>query len=323
MNAYEGLPPQNWDDVISKLHGNVLQSRVWAQFQQNLRQQVIYSSGEGWAWCAAVRKARAGIKYLYVPYGPIVNDKESLEQAMTSLEQAGKQAKVDFVRVQPVGAVNESDMVIFKTQIIGEVNPVHTNVLDLTQTEEQLRSGLESGHRNRVNGAERRGISIHKPEGDSISEFLRMAHDTERHNKIKLYSDHYFKTMYQTLRASNNAQLYVAEAGSEAVAAAIVFDWDKTRYYAYAAADQAKNRKIGAAVVLVWQTILDAKAIGKTEYDFWGVSPANDASHKWAGLSAFKRGFGGIDKTYLSGYDVILKPTKYKLYQLASKMVRP
>ena len=49
--------------------------------------------------------------------------------------------------------------------------------------------------------------------------------------------------------------------------------------------------------------IQEAKKRGCTLYNFWGVSPDNKPKHPWAGLSLFKKGFGGFEETYLHAQD--------------------
>ena len=49
---------------------NILQSDIWARFQQSLGHIVIRHEGEGWSYLATVEGGRTG-KYLYSPYGPV------------------------------------------------------------------------------------------------------------------------------------------------------------------------------------------------------------------------------------------------------------
>lgn len=321
--------PADWDERIDQLGGNVLQGRAWALFQEALGRDVFCVGSDGWAWSAARRQSRGGFKYLFVGYGPVARDAAALAEALSSLREVATEQKVDFVRFEPVGDFDESMMIQAGARQTAEINPQHTSVLDLTKTEDELKSGLESGHRNRINGAARRGISIQKSAGNKpndndpndINDFLRMMADTARRSDIIAYDDDYYRTLLHTMGESGAAQLYYAVVDSQRIAGAIVFDWQSTRYYAYAAADQERNRQVGASVVLVWQTIMDAKAAGKTRYDFWGVADSTASSeHPWAGLSAFKRGFGGVDKSYHGTWDLPIRPLAYQIYRAAKRL---
>lgn len=308
-----------WDQTVLQLGGNFLQSRAWGDFQQSLGHQMSYSMSGGWEWAGAIRSARGGFKYIMLSYGPTAQDATNLGEAVENLKVIAQQSGADFVRMEPIGNFDESAIKATGAQRFGEVNPEYTRVLDITKSEDELKSALESGHRQRVNAAARRGITVRVAKDTSeVSIFNDMMADTARHNKIKVYDPSYYQKLYEVLATQNKGQLYIAEHEGQPVASAICFDWGMTRYYAYAAAYQDKNRQIGASVVQVWQMILDAKAAGKTSFDFWGVAPSDAGpEHKWAGLSAFKRAFGGVDVHYHGSWDLPIKAQRYKLYRLA------
>ena len=309
-----GIPSNDWDDKLLALGGHITQSTAWAHFAQALGRKNHYASDNGWMWLAQLRHGR-GVSYLNAPYGPTVASAAALADSLKYLDVLARGEGAMFVRLEPCGPLKSNDLASAGLRQFDEVQPEHTHVLDLTQPVEQLRSGLESGHRNRVNGAERRGITVRVAKPTEINIFLDMMRDTANFNKIKNFDDSYYRTLVNTLEPRGNAAFYIAEHEGSPVSSAIALDWGHTRYYAFAAADQARNRKIGASVVLVWQMILDARAAGKSEFDFWGVAPADDTNHKWAGLSAFKRGFGGVDKSYHGTWDLPVKSTQYKLYR--------
>src|SRR4051812_49241233 len=95
-----GLPPTDWDTKVNKLGGSVLQSRPWAQFQQDLGREVVWDEGEGWLWQAAVRHSH-GLHYLLSGYGPVAKNPQSLKLAIDSLVGAGAELGADFVRLEP------------------------------------------------------------------------------------------------------------------------------------------------------------------------------------------------------------------------------
>ena len=67
----------------------------------------------------------------------------------------------------------------------------------------------------------------------------------------------------------------------------------------------------------------NAKQQGLEIYDWWGVAAQNASGyHPWAGISRFKRGFGGIQSQTPGTQDIIGKPLKYHLYQLARRVRR-
>jgi lipid II:glycine glycyltransferase (peptidoglycan interpeptide bridge formation enzyme) len=118
------------------------------------------------------------------------------------------------------------------------------------------------------------------------------------------------------------ARLYLGRHEGRVVVASIVLDFAGTRYYLHSAADQEVNRRIGAAVPLLWHMILEAKAAGSRRFDFWGVAPSDDPAHPWAGISALKRAFGGELLTYPGTWERPLRPVLHGLYRLARRLRR-
>ena len=74
---------------------------------------------------------------------------------------------------------------------------------------------------------------------------------------------------------------------------------------------------------LVWQTILDARSDGRTRFDFWGAAPPDAGpDHPWAGITAFKRGFGAEPETYAGTWEVAVRPIAARLFALV-RAARP
>ena len=309
------LPPDSWDTQLLGRGGHFLQSRAWGQFQQALGRKPVWASGEGWQWLAAAWHGR-GVNYLYAPYGPTVSSDAT--GSLSSLQRAGKELGVDFVRCEPVGQpVNDRRLRRFEA-----VQPQHTWVLDLSQSEEELRAGLNSGHRNPINTAAKRGLSFRQEKDPgAIESFLPMLADTYQRAGIKAHPDSYYRQLADTLITAGAATFYFADYKSQPVAAAMVYDFGPTRHYAHAVADQRLNRELKAAAPLLWQMILDAKQQGRERFDFWGIAPTEDPSHPWAGISKFKRGFGGELVTLQGTWDLPIKPLKYRAYRLAKRVL--
>ena len=112
------------------------------------------------------------------------------------------------------------------------------------------------------------------------------------------------------------------DGGDIVVAAGLVFD-DETTRYNLQGAQSDRGRKLHATGILTIQLIKDAKATGKSTFDFWGIAPEGaPENHPWKGFTNFKKTFHGAEKQYAGTYDIILKPAKYKLYEATRKLNR-
>jgi lipid II:glycine glycyltransferase (peptidoglycan interpeptide bridge formation enzyme) len=313
------LLPNNWDDQQKDLDASILQSSVWAKFQSELNRKPYFATSSNWSWVGFSRASK-GIKYLFLPYGPTIAS--DADGCLQSIMQVAKDANFDFVRIEPIGKVSAEDIKKAGGVRIAELDPMHTQLIDLTKPIDELRSEMRSGHRNPINTAEKRQVSVYSSTGkDELPDFLRFMDDTAQRAGIKNYGEDYYKKLVDALMPVEFAKFYVAKAGEQKASISIVYDYNGTRSYAWAGNDQMLNRQSQASVVNVWQMIVDAKEAGMKTFDLWGVAPVDaPAKHKWAGISSFKRGFGGETTETIGTWDIPLKKSKYKAYKMYRKL---
>lgn len=310
--------PNNWNQTIQARNGHVLQSSQWANFQSSIGRQPFFAITDDWFWIAYNRQA-TGLHYLLAIYSPTIN--EDAGTAIESIKLKAQDLKCDFVRVEPRGNISHEQMLSLGAVKTTDVEPSTTLVLDLTKSIEDLRHDLRSTHRNRINTAEKRGIKVKKTTNlSTTSEFLRLMHQTAQHSHIKNHPDWYFEKMAKSMIDDGSACFYVATVENVPASISLVYDWGDTRYYAYAGNDQVLNRQYDAGVSNLWQMIIDAKNEGKKRFDFWGIAPPNQPNHPWAGISAFKLGFGGEVVQNIGTYDFVLNKTKYAMYNTYRKL---
>lgn len=314
MEGMQQFSSTQWDQQVQALGGGILQSSVWREFQERVGRGSVQSEElEKWIWQGFIRQSK-GLKYLMIPYGPVVLD--DTHEALRAIELTADEQGVDFVRLEPIGAITESDMWSFGAHQIHEIDPQHTAILDLTKSDEELRRAMQSGHRNLINTAEKRGISIERIDDLSpMDDFLRLLADTARFNHITNLPDSYYRHLAETLIDHQAGCFYVSRVERTPASISLVYDWGGTRTYAYAANDQALNRQYKVAVAALWRMIVDAKSSGMQHFDFWGVAPEDQPDHKWAGITKFKMGFGGERVSTIGTWDMPIKRYKYRAYQ--------
>lgn len=297
----------------------MLQSSAWADFQSAVGRDAVRSmEADKWAWQGFIRTAPR-LRYLALPYGPVI--KSDPAEALGSVIFSAEDQDADFVRVEPIGNVTVDDMRALGAKQIADVEPQYTFVANLTRTEEELRKALDSGHRNRVNTTEKRGIRIEQVRDASpTDDFLRLMADTAQHAGIKNHSESYYRLMAENLIASGVASYYVSSVEGKPASISLVYDWGGTRYYAHTGNDQALNRQYKVAVSAVWRMMMDAKAAGLERFDFWGAAPDDSPDHKWAGITSFKKGFGGERMGTISTWDIPIHKGKYRAYSVYRRL---
>ena len=291
----------------------ITQSPEWKTLQDALGEISFFEQGSGYAYLAIVKTTPVG-NYLYLPYGPVYQDKKGRENAFKSLKLLASRHQANFIRVEPQDPDFIKHLPAGTTKST-DLNPKETWVLDLTGKEEDLKSKLPSRLLRYHKSASKKGLAVetsHNP--DDIHYLLDLQKALARQKGISTYSENYLKTEL----SQPFATLYLVrqEPTREVIAAGLVFDDHNTRYNLQGAQSE-QGRKLHATGILTIQLILDAKAKGLKTFDFWGIAPEGaPSSHPWAGFTAFKKTFAGQEVDYAGTYDLILKPAKYRLYRL-------
>jgi len=301
-----------------------LQGPDWARVQRDLGRTVHEESGDGWCYLAIEESNPAG-KLLYVPYGPVAGSVAAFEAALASLTDRAKASGAVFIRVEPVSAgfsAAEADAVLRSRGLRpapANLQPELSWIVDLEQDFKEVLAGMKPVNRNLYRNIHKKGVTFRASQDPAeISVLLGFLHQTAARNGFKPQSDEYLTQVARTLMPSGAATLFIAELEGSPIAAALTYDSADTRTYAHAALDDT-HRKLSAGIPLVVTLMADAKDKGLKHVDLWGVAPADQPDHKWAGFTAFKKSFGGREVAYPGTWDLPVNKLRYGGYQLARK----
>ena len=295
----------------------ITQSHEWEKLQKDLSETCFYREGKDFSYLAIVKPVPLG-SYLYLPYGPVADTKDGFKAALTDLKKLAGEQNVVFARIEPR---NRDFTKLFPKNTVKshDLSPKETWVLDLTGTDEEFKSKLPSRLLRYYRNREKNGITIetsHSP--DDIKYLLELQKALAKEKNISTFSEHYLKTEL----SQPFSTLYLVKKEGNLVAAGLVFDHDKTRYNLQGAQSD-EGRTLHATGILTIQLILDAREKGLRDFDFWGIAPEGAGKdHPWAGFTNFKKTFNGTERDFAGTYDIILKPTKYKLYQFLRRIRR-
>lgn len=316
-----------------------LQSADWARFQRAVGHNVVVHNGYQF-----FESKIPGGAYLYCPH-PAISDWNSFTR--TALEVANKE-RAWFVRAEPfLGSrehVNQgSGIKIVPTR---EVQPAHTFEVALNDDQAML-AAMHQKTRYNIRVAEKAGVTVRFDHSGQAADTLvaLLAQTSERAN-IRLHERSYYPTMLQILGANHPtspaATLGASESGhtddesgepklsvevafaylqEQPIAAALLAWWDNKVVYLHGGSNY-EHRNVMGPHLLHWTAMQRARDAGKTVYDMGGVSPEGEQHHPWAGISRFKRGFGGQTITYPPAVDVVVKPVAYRTYTLARTIGR-
>ena len=316
----------------------ITQNGEWQKLQEDLGETSFLITEKNYQFLAILKQTKLG-NYLYCPYGPVLENKAALKGAMKRLRDLAKEHGAIFIRIEPTLLLTAKELeksareLHLKLQKSTDLNPKETWLLDLTGTDDELKSRLPSRLLRYYRSAEKNGITIetsHNP--DDIHYLLDLQKALAKKKGINTFSEDYLKTelrqsfstlylVWQRVVPSEGEEVDRSRHG-DIIAAGLVFD-DKTTRYNLQGAQSDQGRVLHATGILTIQLILDAKAKNKYTFDFWGIAPEGaPETHPWAGFTQFKKTFAGYEEKHTGTYDLILNPTKYKVYNLARKINR-
>jgi lipid II:glycine glycyltransferase (peptidoglycan interpeptide bridge formation enzyme) len=177
--------------------------------------------------------------------------------------------------------------------------------------------------RYNIKVAEKNNVIIRKT--DSIDNFYSLYATMAGRQKITFRSKQYFQTLIDIMREKGYCEVseaVVNTEGKDVVLAAGIFSYYQNQAIYLFGGSSDEMRNVMAPYKLQWEAILEAKKCGCKTYDFFGIAPNDNPRHAWAGVTRFKKQFGGEEVSILGSYDKIYKPFEYSLFKFAEKIRR-
>ena len=317
------ITPDAWKAFVARRpEANFLQSAEWATANElvgnaTIRGGVWHGGALIAGWQGIIKDARRG-RYLEVPGGPLIDwtDEAAAQEVVAQLKAAGKAHKCVFIRIRP--QVIDADEI--RQQLASlrlhhapfHLHAEHTNILDLAQSEAELLAGMRRQTRYEVRQAEKKGVVVSwRSDEVAVDEFFKVQANTAKRQGFIPPSRQFLAAQVEAF--GDSARIYRAEKdGTLLNLALVLFSGEEADYFE--AASTPESRDYPGAYAVQWQAIRDAKHLGKTRYNFWGVAYTDDPNHRYAGVTTFKRGFGGENVTYVPAHDIVLKHTYLKTW---------
>lgn len=328
--------------VMENETGSFLQSWEWGDWQSALGRMVIklklkVESGETVGVMQLIKMPLPlGKWYLYAPYGPVLDLRFKIEDLRFLIQELkNKFPNAVFIRIEPKRVFN-FQLPAFSSPIYKSANiqPGKTLVIDLTKTEDQLLSEMHHKTRYNIKVAQKHGVGIQDEftitngHGLFFDEALQLISNTSIRQGFKTYTSEYYKKMVDFFTLHNREQvklhIYKAVYQNSVLATAFMVDFGFTRTFLFGGSSE-NYKNVMAPYLLHWKAMQDAKALGLTKYDFWGIETSSGAT---PGFVRFKLGFAPQldsgsargEKEYGGGHDVVINALLYKLYLVIRKI---
>lgn len=300
------LTEQSWDAKVVELGGSILQSWVWGEFQNFFGNKIVRLSGSDFAALGVQASLPLGKNYLYFPRGPLGN----MDSALTELKRLDEDHNIVFARLEP-------QVLLDLPPASKETQPQQVWMLNLAKTEEELLIAMKPKTRYNINLAQRKGVRVFEGTVKDLINLYQLMLETASRAEFKLHPQEYYWQMFEAL-APSHAKILIAEYQGQPLAGMILTFFSDTATYLHGGS-ASRLRDVMAPYLLHWEAIKLAKTLGYSYYDLGGV--ADQTTHPgWAGLTRFKKSFGGYEVAYPGSFDLVFSPIWYNVYKNARSL---
>jgi lipid II:glycine glycyltransferase (peptidoglycan interpeptide bridge formation enzyme) len=334
MTIREITSEREWDEFVRKLAPNTfLHSWPWGQVQKKTGEAVRYlgimrdHELAGAALVITVN-ARRGRHYL-IPHGPLLADEADVQEGLSALighlrQQAPREGAV-CLRIAPLLEDAPQLRKVF-SDLGFRPAPLHVHaeltwVLDINKSEEELLAGMRKTTRHAIRKAQGMGATadiVTTPAG--LERFMPLYGATRTRHGFVPFSREFLAAQVEEFGSRGQLFFSIVRHQGRDLAAAICVQAGNTVFYHHGASRTrggdlpAGQAGPSASHLTQWAAMQEAWRRGATRYNFWGIAPDHEPDHPFAGITVFKKGFGGHAINYLHAQDLPLSPRYWQLW---------
>ena len=325
-----------WDKFIKSFkESNFLQSWDFYEFHSSRGNKIvrrIFLRDEKivGAYAGVVEDAKRG-RYMAIAGGPILDwkDKTLVKKVFEDIKEQGKETSCVFVRVRPQLELSEKSLELFKNLGLKKapmyLSVEYAGILDLKNSEEEILKNASQGFRRKLRKAEKNDIKIETSTDYKVAkEFYKLELAHAKRQGYVPFSESFLEKQFKAFMENNEAIVYIAKKDGKILAENfIIFYGDEASYHYGVSTDFGV--KYSSAPLLHLKSMQEARKRGISRYNLWGIVGLEEKSHRFYGVSEFKRSFGCLELKYTPAHDLILNSPKYllnKLVETARKKLR-
>ena len=330
MSKYEIVTCENrdeWDGFVSKREeANFLQSWDFYEFHAARGKKVVRRLVKDadeiiGAYAGVVETAKRGT-YMAIAGGPLLdwNKKALVKSVFDDIREQGKALKCDFVRVRPQLELSDKSLSLMKELGLKKapmfLSVEYAGILDLHKSTEEIIAGASQGFRRKMRKAEKAGITLEtSTDPEIVKTFYALEVKHAKRQGFVAFSESFLYKQFDAFAKNNEVIMYTAKLGDEILAQNFMIFYGPEASYHYGVSSDL-GTKYSAAPLLHLAAMEEARKRGCIRYNLWGIVGLNETSHRFYGVSEFKRSFGCEELKYTPAHDMVLNPLKYKITKL-------
>ena len=293
---------------------NLWQHPIWSAFQSAIHRKIFLLEADGDSALLVKHDLPLGLSWLECPRGPLFDNENGLFQILIEIHQLAKKEKAIFVRLSAYAPLKAGKSATGRqafTVARHDNQPQTSLILDLNQSEEDILKQMKSKGRYNIKVAQKHNVTVES--SSDVDTFHHLLSSTGYRDHFGIHPKSYYQKMLQAM--PEHAQLLLATYQGEVIAGGLFVYLDRWGIYYYGASAET-HRNTMAPYLIQWEAIKEAKKRGCKYYDFLGIAPDDSKSHPWAGVTGFKKKFGGRVKHYPQAQEMVLRPLWYAIYRL-------
>ncbi len=194
-----------------------------------------------------------------------------------------------------------------------DILPPDTITVDLRAPDDALLGRMKPKTRYNIGLSARRGVEVREGGKVDLDTWQKLYACTARRNNIVAHGRRYFESLLSMGKTDAEAKLLIAEKNGKPLAAMFLSTSADRASYLYGASS-GEESNLMAPYALQWEAMRQAKNLGCTSYDLFGIAPRPDPEHPMYGLYRFKSGFGGTMIHRQGAWDYPYDGRAYSLY---------
>jgi len=323
----EATDKASWDSFItSHPESNFLQSWDFYEFHKArgkkiVRRVVMEQDKIIGAYAGVIETAKRG-RYMAIAGGPILDwsNEQLVEMVFEDIRAEGEKSSCVFVRIRPQLELSDKSLHLMAKLGLKKapmyLSVEYAGVLNLNKSEEEILAGASQGFRRKLRKALKNDIEITADASDtSIDEFCRLEKLHAERQKYVAFAPSFLRKQFEAFRDGDEVLIYTARKDGEVLAQNFMIFYGTEASYHYGVSSEL-GTKYSAAPLLHIKAMEEARKRGCNRYNLWGIVEPEEKSHRFYGVSEFKRSFGCEELRYTPAHDMVLKPAAYQLTKI-------
>ncbi|MDD5055321.1 MAG: peptidoglycan bridge formation glycyltransferase FemA/FemB family protein [Candidatus Peribacteraceae bacterium] len=309
-------------------HGSLWQSVSWKKFHEACgRETRVYVMDNGKlimenekpsaSALVMIDRTTGGFSTWEVPRGPLWTNDEAARQLIERIVDDARKDRAIALYFSPSTSPPQLSIINYQLSI-RHVHCSATRIIDLKKSEDEILAQMHPKGRYNINVAKRHGITVTEGSAEDMDAFYELLRSTSGRDGFTISQKSHYTRFLSNLEGSF---ILIAKHAYKPIAGLIGVKWGTTGIYYYGASSHG-DRQLMAPYLLQWESMRKCKEMGCGRYDLLGIEPekrqAESGKRKedpWAGITEFKRKFGGTVITYPPERMIVLRPVVKKVLE--------